>query len=59
MPKGIPLSGKRAPGAGGKRDGAGRPELPDHLKRKGRFIRATDEEWRKVKEFLKSLRTEV
>lgn len=41
---------------GGKRPGAGRPTLPEEKKLKTRTIRMTDDEYLKVKEYVKSLR---
>lgn len=35
---------------------AGRPALPAHLKRKTRALRATDEEWRLIKDFADKLK---
>ena len=35
---------------------AGRPALPEHLKRKNHTIRATDEEWELIKEFADKLK---
>jgi hypothetical protein len=35
---------------------AGRPALPEHLKRKNHTIRATDEEWELIKAYADSLK---
>ena len=35
---------------------AGRPALPENLKRKTRTLRATDEEWTKIKDFADKLK---
>lgn len=41
---------------GGLRPGAGRPALPPEEKRKMRSLKATDEEWEKIKAFAKQLK---
>lgn len=46
-------------GRGGRRPGAGRPKgttKPVHLQRKQRQVRAFDEEWPVIQEFVKVLR---
>lgn len=42
---------------GGKRQGAGRPE--SEIKRRDRSIRLSDEEFERVKEYIKTLRYET
>jgi len=42
---------------GGKREGAGRPFLVEDQRLKTRSIRMTDQEYEKIKEYLKTLRT--
>jgi hypothetical protein len=41
---------------GGLRVGAGRPALPPGEKRKMRSLKATDEEWEKIKAFAKQIK---
>lgn len=41
---------------GGKRDGAGRPTVPDEKKAKNRTFKLYDWEVEKVREFIKELR---
>ena len=41
---------------GGPRPGSGRPKLPPGEKRKMRSMKATDEEWEKIKDFEKKLK---
>lgn len=41
---------------GGKRENSGRPKLPNDIKLKTRSIRMNDEEYLRVKEYLKELR---
>ena len=46
-------------GRGGRRPGAGRPKgttKPVHIQRKQRQVRAFDEEWPVIQEFVKALR---
>lgn len=44
-------------GRGGRREGSGRPMIGDKLL-KTKSIRCTDDEYQKIKEFLKQLRAE-
>lgn len=39
---------------GGYREGAGRPAVPDDKIRRNRTFKATDEEWRRIKERAKN-----
>ncbi len=46
-------------GRGGARPGAGRPKgsvKPVHIQRKQRQVRAFDDEWEVIKEFMKAVR---
>jgi len=53
MPKGIPLAGKRAKGAGGARENAGRPKSSN---RRPITKRMTEEENQAVEALLKQMR---
>ena len=41
---------------GGSRPGSGRPKLPPGEKRTMRSMKATDEEWERIKEFAREIK---